>query len=251
MSKPAVLLLLLAFALPNTAAAQGKKSEGCAVRGRAVDDAGAPVPKAYVLVDAGPPAGWEDLIIYEQADERGYFSYKLDYCPFPARSMTLYVTSPTSSDGFAPFGPPFLRSGRAGRAFAGQKVRGERKGDVDLGDVRVQVFYTAVTLKLVGGGGRPLLAGDDWGDVRVRLKTARGVWVSEQMLSANNVEKSVRAAESAVVMELPEGDWQFELRLTRKGGSWLKADRLVNVRRGGPPFTLTLRMAKGNRPKGS
>jgi len=251
MLKRAVMLLLFAATFATAAAAQDDKSEACRVRGRVLDDAGAPVPKALVVVDAGPPTTWEVLIITDQADDKGYFSYTLERCPFPAESRTLYVTSPVSYDHYVPFDPPFLRDARAGRAFAGQKIRGKKRGDLELGDVRAQAVYTTVTLKLVGADGRPLLAEDDWGDVWLRLKTARSVWVSEGMLSAYNIEKAVRAAESAIVVELPEGDWEFALKLSRKGGPWLKADQLINVRRGGTPFSLTLQMAKGNRPKRS
>jgi len=249
-SGPALVLLLFACALANTAAAQGGRPKGCAVRGRAVDDRGAPVPKAAVLVDGGQPAGWEDLIIVDNADEQGYFSYQLERCPFPAESMTLYVTSPVSFDHYAPFTAPFLRSGRAGRAYAGQAVRGKRKGDLELGEVRVQAFFTAVTLKFVGRDGRPLLTADDWAGLYVRLKTAGGLNVSETTLSASHIEKAVRSDESSLVMELPEGSWQVELLIYRKGKHRLKADRLVEVPRGSVPFTLTLQMDRQNNPKG-
>jgi hypothetical protein len=248
--KPALLMLLFACSLATTAAAQGETQQVCSVRGRVVDDNGAPVPKALILVDGGPPAGWCDLIINGQADELGYFDYKLEGCPFPARAMTLYVTSPISYDNHVPFDQPFLRNGRAGKAYAGTVIRGKERGDVDLGDVRVQAVFTPVTLKLVGRDGRPLLAEDDWGDVWLRLKTSRGVWVSEGMLSAHNIETAVRAGESAIVMELPEGEWSVEVRTSRKGRPWLKPDRLVKVPRGSQPFTLTLQMDRGHRPRG-
>lgn len=246
-----LLLLLLAPALAAPAAAQGREPEPCSVRGRVLNDAGAPVPNAPVLVDAGPPTTWEDFIEIDKADDEGYFSYRLEQCPFPGETRTLYVTSPVSYDNYVPFSAPFLRDGRAGRAFAGTVVRGKRRGDVELGDVRVQVMFTAVTLKLVGRDGRPLLAEGEWGGVSFRLKTSRGVRVSERSLSALKVEPAVRAGESAIVMELPEGEWSIEIRTKWKGRPWLKADRLVKVPRGSAPFTLTLQMDRGNRPRRS
>ena len=54
----------------------------------------------------------------------------------------------------------------------------------------------------------------------------------------------------AAGQELPEGEWSVEVRTNGKGRPWLKADRLVKVPRGSAPFTLTLQMDRGNRPRG-
>jgi hypothetical protein len=232
--------------MAGIAAAQGRKGEECSVRGRVIDDRGLPLVDAVVVVDAGPPTTWEDLIITEKTDKGGNFTYKLDRCPFPNKKMTLYVTSPLSPDAYAPFQVPFLRSNRPDKKFAGQAVRGKSRGDVEVGDVRVQVVFTAVTVKFVDQADQPLLAEKDWGSVWLRLKSADGMTVSEGGLSKSAIDRTVRAKESAMAMELPEGEWQIEVRF--KGTPWLKANHLVEVARGAAPFAVTLQMGKENRP---
>jgi hypothetical protein len=132
--------------------------------------------------------------------------------------------------------------------FAGQKVRSNKKGDVELGDVGVQVFFTTVTVKFIDAAGKPLLTREDWEHTWIKLRTAGGAVASETSLSKKNIASAVRAEETAIAMELPEGEWQIEVRPGWKGSHWLRADQLVVVPRAALPFSLTLQMAKNNKP---
>jgi hypothetical protein len=239
-----VKLIITVGLLATVTMAQGNNSKGCSVRGKVLDDKGSPLANAVVLVDAVPPSTWEDLIFMNRTDSEGRFNYELERCPFPQESRTLYVTSPLSYDNHVPFSPPFMRSKIAGKKFAGQKVRSNRRGNVDLGDIRVQVFFTTVTVRFINKAGQPLLDKDDWEHIWLKLKTANGTTVSEETLSKHEIVHAVRAEESAIMMDLPEGEWQIELQ--RKGTSWLKANQMIKVPRASAPFAINLQMAKDN-----
>lgn len=230
----------------TTAFAQTGKPTGCSVRGKAIDDEGNPVANAIVLVDAGTPEGWEDLIFLERSNADGEFSYPLERCPFPKENRTLYLTSPINYDNAVPFSAPFWRNQKAGLKFAGQTTKSNTKGDIDLGEVRVQVFFTTVQVYFQDESGRPLIPPQKWEDFWFKLKMEDGVTVSEGSISQHTILHAVRAIDSALAMELPEGKWLIEIVDPSGTNNWLKSDTFINVPRKALPMKVTLQMSKKN-----
>lgn len=238
-----ICLLLL---MVTTVSAQIGKAVGCTVRGRAIDDDGLPVADAIILIDAGTPKGWEDLIITDRSSTDGKFSYSVESCPFPEESRTLYLTSKINYDNEVPFSAPFRGNQKAGIKFAGQTIKSKTKGDTDLGDVRVQVFFTTVLIFFQDESGKPLIPSNRWKDFWFKLKTKDGITISEGGISQHTISHAVRVIDSALAMDLPEGTWLIEMIDPSENNGWLKPDALITVPRKASPIEVSLRMSKKN-----
>ena len=243
-----IKIIIISCLLLTTTIAECKKQKECTVRGRVVDDNGNPVEKAIIIVDSGPPTSWEDLIECSETDDDGKFSYRLENCPFPQETRTLYVTSYPNYDSYVPFSAPFLRSKELGNKFAGQLLKNRKKEDVNVGDVRVQVFFSTVIVYLTDENGHLLLSEEEWQNVWFRLKSENNVDVSTSSLSKNNLSHAVRSKESAIAIDLPEGKWQIEISKNWEKQIWLKPNIFIVVLRASSTFNITLQMAKHNKP---
>lgn len=235
-------LLLLAFLLTFSFAASAQKLTECFVRGTAVDSSNKPVPNAYIVLDS-PPTTWEDLIVFYQSDENGNFSYST-FCPFPDGKRTLYVSSPIPIENYSPFTPPF-RTTQLGKRFAGQTIVNKKRGNVDLGNVYVQVYYSTVSIKFVDEAGKPLVDNlNAWKNARIRLHSGKRI-VSETGLFRNTYEKALRSGESTITITLPEGDWTIEVNFD--GSNWLKPDRILTVQKSNAEIQEILKMSDKKR----
>jgi len=229
--------LFTAFLLTFTLTASAQKSIECFVKGTVIDTANNPVPNAYIVLDS-PPVGFEDLIVFDKADKDGNFSYSTR-CPFPNGQQTLYIASPILIENFSPFEPPF-RTNQLGKPFAGQIIVNKNKSDINLGNVYVQVYYAAVNIKFVDDAGKFLETDKDvWKKTQIRVRSKKKI-VAGSALFRNAYEKAVRAAESSVKMNLPEGKWTIEISFN--GKKWLKPDRVLTVKRSDAPVEETLTM---------
>src|SRR5712691_8832858 len=65
-----LILVSIVFATISTSGQEGYRYK---VRGRAVDERGLPVARAYVVVDFGPPTTWEDSSSFVESDASGKF----------------------------------------------------------------------------------------------------------------------------------------------------------------------------------
>ena len=235
--------LLLAFLLTFSGAALAQKQTECTVSGIVLDSSNKPVPNAYIILDT-PPTTWEDLIVFAKSDESGNFSYST-YCPFTNGKQTLYVSSPISYDNYVPFTPPFGRTKQLGERFAGQSIVNRKRSGVNLGNVFVQVYYSTVIVRFIDEAGNPLISDkEDWKSVWIRLRSGKRV-VSQSMLSPNNIEKAVRAEESAIAMNLPEGEWTLEVSFD--GDNWLKPNRILTLQKSDAEIQEVLKMSDKKR----
>ena len=232
-------LLLLTFLLTFSFAVSAQKRTECSVSGTVLDSSNKPVSKAHIILDS-PPTTWEDLIVFTNSDENGNFNYST-FCPFPNGKLTLFVSSPISFDNYTPFTPPFTRSKELGEHFAGQPIINRKRSDLDLGNVHVQVYFSTVVVRFVDENGRLLIKDkEDWRSVWIRLRSGKRR-VSEGNLSQNNIEKAVRAKESAIAMSLPEGEWTVEISFD--GDEWLKPNRILTVQKSDAEMQETLKMS--------
>jgi hypothetical protein len=233
----ATLLLCLLVWSPANAQRQRK----CFVHGKVVDANGTPVNHAYVVLDAEPPESWEDLIGSIESDAEGNFSAET-LCPVPRRRQWLYVTSPLSFDNLVLYSPPFRRNRETDSRFMGQVVKNTKAVDfIDLGQVRLQVSYTTVTLHLQNEVGAPLI--NDWRPVWLKVRNDRRQTVSDGGLSIRNIETAVDKPTSSIRIQLPEGTWWLEINTNEDRGKWLKARLPVVARKSTDLLELTLRFS--------
>ena len=235
--------LLSIFLLSFSFAVSAQKRTECSVSGRVLDSSNKPVPKAHIILDS-PPTTWEDLIVSTNSDDSGNFSYPTS-CPFPNGKLTLYVSSPISFDNYTPFTPPFTRTKELGERFAGQPVVNRKRGDINLGNVYVQVYFSTVVVRFADEVGNSLIKNkEDWRSVWIRLRSGRRR-VSETSLSQKDIEKAVRVENSAISMSLPEGKWTVEISFD--GDTWLKPDRILTVQKSDAEIQETLKMSNKKR----
>ena len=231
--KKFLLVTLLALSLPALAQKQTK----CFVSGTVLDSSNKPVPDAYIVLDS-PPTTWEDLIVIYKADKNGKFSCDT-FCPFPNGKQNLYISSPIPIENYSPFTPPF-RTSRFGSRFTGQVIENKKNVDMDLSNVYVQFYYSTVVVRFVDETGNALVTNQETlKNIRIKLRLGKSVKTDSPLFS-NTYEKAVRAEESAVAMNLPEGEWTVEISFD--GKKWLKPNRALTVRKSDVEVQETLQM---------
>jgi hypothetical protein len=239
--KSSLLLLLLA-----AVAAVAQDREQCSVTGRVVNDSNEPAANAYLLWDPGYGGGIDYITVFGRTDEEGKFKYQ---AACPIGQLRLYVTSTLSTDNYLPVTPPFPY-GKLSKQFKGLPVVKNEKGDLNLGDVAVQVYYSTAVIRFLDESGAPLLPEKNaWNNVTLRIRDKNRKLFSEQRLSPDSIEKAVRPQNSAIVMDLPVGEWLVELSLNQGKPDWLKPDKLVVLQRSNSPTEVSLRMSNNKSGK--
>ena len=210
----------------------------CAVRGRVVDDTNKPVAHARIVLDD------TELVFFSESDADGHF-IRESHCWRSPMSRVLFVTSSFAIGGIVPIDPPDYYFWKLGEAFAGKPIVLKKNEVLDVGDVRVQVYYSKLAIRFQNSNGKPLFGGNmNWRLVWLRVRNERHRVVAETSLPFDNLEPHVRKAENIIIMYLPEGEWHLEISPFENKGPWLKASGPVVVRRSNQPLTVTLRMAK-------
>jgi hypothetical protein len=234
-----LILVPIVFATIPTSGQEGYRYK---VRGRAVDERGLPVARAYVVVDSGPPTTWEDSTSFVESDASGKFLLYEGEESTPDHIRLLYVTGPLPMNAVGLITPPFNRNRRlTGKSFASRNILIKENAEVDVGDVPVQVRYGAIRVRLQDRRGRPLIkSARRWRLVWLRIRNDQGAVVTLGGFSINDIEKSVNLRESSVDVSLPEGTWFIDASPFEDKGPWLTSPNPVDVKASGAPnLTLT------------
>jgi hypothetical protein len=214
------------------------------VRGRVVDKHGQPVPHAYIVVDAGLPTTWEDFSYFVESDESGNFLfYEPEETTNRKQTRLLYVTGPLPQNAYSIITPPFNRLPKlTGSSFAGRRILVKKSGEIDVGDITVQIRYGVVNIHLQDRSGNPLITNANaWKYVLLRIRNKRGNIVTDGGLSINEIEKAVNVSEASVSVALPEGIWYVEVSLDEGKGPWLTSKSPLIIKAAGGSMKLTLR----------
>lgn len=225
------------------AAAFKVEAQTCSASGRLIDDKGNPVSEAYIYTDAFHRDDIDVINVIHSPKEDGTFSVETR-CGEGGVTY-FWITSKLSyKEPFLPIVPPFSQFAGKNRRyplFAGIAV----KGDVKLGDIKIQIPYRNVRINLQNETGGALFPNrDDFLNVNFRIKNERGVDMtfhpapdSEQLKNENIVR------DSSVLMNLPEGKWIIEIK-PRKGKR-LYPDKMVEVKNAGAAVQeVALRMSR-------
>ena len=232
-------LLALMVLLSGFGALDAQRKEyHYAVRGRVVDHQGKPIRGAVVYLD--PMKGVDQAFGYT-TDESGTFRLE-ETTNIARKRRILYVAAPLPKQAISLIFPPYnLLPRLTGRQFAGKRLV-MRRAEVNLGDVRVQVRYGAVKVRLIGCANNPLLTtSEPWRFLWFRVRDQSNKSVTESTLSQDDIARAVDLAESAVVLALPEGLWRVEVSPSGSDGTWIRSDSALLVKTGAEQ-TLTFRL---------
>jgi len=214
-------LTLVLFLVLGTAQTVSQEEYHYAVTGRVLDERGQPVGGAYIVVDAGSGG---DLVVYTEADSQGKFRFE-QRVSLPKQERTLYVTSPRFPTASDPVRPPFeVLANSKNEKYSGQKISIEKNGEIDVGDVRVQVYYGLVEIVLHSQKDASLTRAEKskWRRAWLRLKNEQGQFILDSSFPRDAPELKVA---------LPEGTWLLEVTPSYDDGPWYPLDKPVVVNR--------------------
>jgi hypothetical protein len=231
-----VVLSFLANPLPvrpqiASKTSQSDKEYQSTIRGRVVDDRGAPIPGARILFDVSGELYAKFCWAKKEsvwADANGEFAHH-EYCTQPERTATLYIMSPIDRGKvqvpiFAPYWPALRRNDAR---FVGIPVLVREDRDINLGAVQLPVWFRPVQLSIKDARGKNYFkTADDWSRYVLIVKDQAGNSVGSDSLSINDIEEKVDVRDGSVRLALPEGKWT--LQLLRR---WEDMDRNGQVHR--------------------
>lgn len=226
-------LALASFLLLVTGQTVQREEYKYAVRGRVIDDSGRPVAGAYVVVDAGPGG---DVIVYTETDAEGRFYFEQSDS-LTQHERSLYITTPLFRKACDPIRPPFDSFPNfTNQQHAGQKISIKKNGEIDVGDVRVQVYYGIIDLVLHSYKGAPLSPAE-------KRKWRRRPWLRVRNMQGDLiVDGSFPRDIGNMAVALPEGTWRIEISPNYDKGRWFGLDNPVVVRRLSFPQQVTFKL---------
>jgi len=138
--------------------------------------------------------------------------------------------------------PPFDRiPSLKERRFASRSIEIKENAEIDVGNVRIQVSYGAINVRLRDVNGSPLVLDERaWTYVWLRIRNQRGETVKFGSFSISDIEASVNLADSSAKVALPEGTWYIEGSLKEDKGPWFASSAPIHVGQSDGEITLTL-----------
>lgn len=225
-------LTLTLFLILGTAQTAPQQEYYYAVTGKVIDEHGQPVAGAYVVVDAGPGG---DLVVYTEADSQGKFRFE-QRVSLPQEERTMYITSPRFSTASDPVRPPFDML-PSSEKYSGQKILIKKNGEIDVGEVRVQVYYGLIELVLHSSKDAPLTRAEKkkWRSAWLRLRNEQGDLILDSSFPRDAPDLKVA---------LPEGTWRLEVTPYYDYGRWFPLDNSVVVRRTNSPQRIIVKLSR-------
>lgn len=221
-----------------------KTPRACLVTGRVIDEKGAPLPSAIVvLIPNVSVQNWESMTVFYKTDAQGVFRIE-ETCGAIIPEQLLYAFALQRQNADIPISPPFPGL-RKDPIFGGQKVLIRKSGETDLGDVLVQLRYGTVLLRIQHSMDAPFWQDTEKGDqaLLLRVRNANGDVLGEDRVS----EQVIDIAKSLVTVALPEGKWRLEVGLDKNDSvTWHKIPSLIVVSAEGPPLEVALPVQRDN-----
>ena len=205
-----------------------------AVTGKVIDEHGQPVAGAYVVVDAGPGG---DIVVFTEADSQGKFRFE-ERVSLAKQERTIYITSPRFPTASDPFRPPFdMLPHSSSEKYSGQKILIKKNGEIDVGEVRVQVYYGLIELVLHSSKDAPLTRAEKkkWRRAWLRLRNEQGDFILDSSFPRETPDLKVA---------LPEGTWRLEVTPSYDYGPWFPLDNPVVVSRTNSPQRIIVNLSR-------
>jgi hypothetical protein len=227
-------LTLALFLMMGTAQTAPQQEYYYAVTGKVIDEHGQPVAGAYVVVDAGPGG---DIVLFTEADSQGKFRFE-ERASLLKEERTMYVTSPQFPTASDPVRPPFyMLPHSSNEKYSGQKISIKKNGEIDVGDVRVQVYYGLIELVLHSSKDAPLTRAEKkkWRRAWVRLRNEHGDLIIDGSFPRDAPDLKVA---------LPEGTWRLEVTPSYDYGPWFPLDNPLVVSRTNSPQRIIVKLSR-------
>ena len=230
--------LIGALLIAGTYAAQ--KEYHYSVRGRVVDAQGQPVQGAVVYLD---PFVSAHQVFGCTTDPDGKFHLE-EITRIPRQTRRLYVTGPIPPSTPRLIAPPFnLLSKLTDPVFSGQLISMEQNGEVDLGDVPIQISYAVVRVYILDHDGKALLkTRRQWEAVNLRVRNVERVVVDDASLSQKSIEEAVSPSDSSIAIALPEGVWYLDVAPFGFEGPWFASSDQLLVQRSSSQLQVTFKV---------
>lgn len=228
-------LTLALFLMLATAQTAPQQEYYYAVTGKVIDEYGQPVAGAYIVVDAGPGG---DIVLSTEADSQGKFRFE-ERASLQKEERTIYVTSPRFPMVCDPVRPPFdMLPQPSNEKYSGQKISTKKNAEIDVGEVRVQVYYGLIEFVLHSGKGVPLTRAEKkkWRRAWLRLRNEHGDLIIDGRFPLDSPDLKVA---------LPEGTWRLEISPDYDKDRWFAPDNPVVVKRSSQQ-QVVLRLAKAH-----
>ena len=145
-----------------------------------VDEKGNPIANAYVaMTDYKPPHNAFDWIILGDAtDANGKFEIST-YTKANEIETYQFVSSPVASNAGSPINAPFTILHQQNPASRGKSITLKKDKDLDIGDIKIQVWFGLVELFVCGRDGKPFYKNrDDWSDFIYLARNGKGNFAS-------------------------------------------------------------------------
>ena len=227
-------LALVLFLILGTAQTARQEEYHYAVSGKVIDEHGQPVAGAYVVVDAGPGG---DIVVYTEADSKGKFRFE-ESASLAKQERTMYITSPQFPTASDPVRPPFdMLPHSSNEKYAGQKISIKKNGEIDVGDVRIQVYYGLIDLVLHSHKDAPLTRAEKrkWRRAWLRLRNEQGDFILDSSFPRDATDLRVA---------LPEGTWRLEVSPSYDDELWFPLDYPVVVSRTNSPQRIIVKLSR-------
>ncbi len=227
-------LTLALFLMLGTAQTAPQQEYYYAVTGKVIDEQGQPVAGAYVVVDAGHGG---DIVLFTEADSQGKFRFE-ERASLLKEERTMYITSPRSATASDPVRPPFdMFPHSSDEKYSGQKISINKNGEIDVGEVRVQVYYGLIELVLHSSKDAPLTRAEKkkWRRAWLRLRDEHGNQILDSRFPLGSPDLKVA---------LPEGTWRLEITPSYDDGPWFPLDNSVVVRRTRSPQPIIVKLSR-------
>lgn len=216
----------LAILLTQISAFGFQKDYSYAIKGRVVDEYSKPVAGASITIKSPE---YDDGCIIEnfRTDDKGNFviSRKLSE---PISEWTLFVTDesylPANTEELLDVHMGTVLSTEYFSSFAGQKITVVENRTTDLGDVRLQIRHYPILLQILDYDGQPLIKNNSNFSPWFIIRDPRGDIISE----GGTAPAFMRKAESAVMVALPEGQW--DLNVSDDNGSGFEVSQIIDVK---------------------
>lgn len=205
------------------------------VTGTVVDDNGKPLEGAYVTLDGRLSCeewkGWEDIRNSHFTDAGGKFRIET----FDKRSsflQFLYVTSPPV--GVDTFFPPFLNSCPTDKAKPPVPILLEAGDETESENLQVQLWYSPVTIYLLGKDNQPFLKGKEWEKIWLTYRDEKKRFIQSGGIRDAELDTAIDRSVGSITVSLPEGEWYVEIQPDGEKGKWIAKTEKIIVRKQTP-----------------
>lgn len=202
------------------------------VTGRVIDEYGKKVQDARVFLRHSKveEGSVDNLVVFGKTDSQGIF-YLESVATKENAELKLIITAPLPPATFECIPPPFDDLMTSDILFTGVPLFVSSGQQLNLGDMRVQISYSAIEIHIQHSSGKPLLDQlEQWKGVKLRVRDKSGDVIRERyVVSEERANSYIQLNRSVINVALPTGKWMIEIGLPREQNRWLAMEHPLNI----------------------